>query len=58
MKTNRIAEILSLALFMTIALLGVCWGPPGPPSVPVGNGETIALTTIGIAVYGYWKMRK
>ena len=57
-KVKRIFEILILSLSATIALLGVCWGAPGPPSVPVGGGETIGLTAIGMAAYGYWKMRK
>jgi len=57
-KLQRIIEILCLAVLALLNLLGVCWGPPEPPSTPVGNIEMSALTIGAMAAYGYWKMRK
>ena len=57
---KKTLELFTLTLYASITMLGVCWGPPGPPttSVPLGGAETMALTAVGIAAYGYWKMRK
>lgn len=56
----RSIEIVCLTIILvTLTMLGVCWGPPGPPpSTPVGNAEMSALTVAGMAAYGFWKMRK
>lgn len=56
--SHRIIEILCLTTLAVITLLGVCWGPPGPPSTPVGNLPMYAMSVIGVAAYGFWKMRK
>ena len=57
-RFKKLAELLCLTLYATITMLGVCWGPPLPPSVPVSPAETIGLTVVGMAAYGFWKMRK
>lgn len=57
-KIKRIIEIFCLAVLVMLNLLGVCWGPPGPPSTPVGNTEMSVFTIGAMAVYGFWKMRK
>lgn len=59
-RQHRIIEILCLTSIIMLNLFSLCWGPPGPPpeSTPVGNAEMSALTIIGVAGFGYWKMRK
>lgn len=60
MYNNRILEILCLVILITLALVGVSWGPPSPPPepTPLGNAEMYSLTAAGMAAYGFWKMRK
>lgn len=55
----RSIEIACLTILAIINLLGICWGPPPPPfESPAGNMEMSALTVLGMAAYGFWKMRK
>lgn len=55
----RSIEIVCLTIILgTMTMLGVCWGPPGPPSTPVGNAGMFALTIAGMSAYGFWKMRR
>ena len=60
-KTHRYTETAVLTLFVLISLSALCWGPPlppTPPSSPIDNPIMCAITAAGMAVYGYWKMRK
>lgn len=58
LRLHRLIEILCLAALAFITLLGVCWGPPGPPRTPVGNMEMYVISGLGVVLYGAWKMRK
>lgn len=61
MRKISVYETLVLAALLFFSLYSLCWGPPGPPdppSVPVGNIGMSALTVLGMAGYGFWKMRK
>jgi hypothetical protein len=64
MNENRTLAILCLTLVATLAMLGVCWAaPPPPPSTPLTppgsiGGAIYAAVIVGVAVVGFWKMRK
>lgn len=51
-------ELPLLVVVCCLTMIGVCWGPPGPPSTPVGNAGIYTLSVIGLAAYGFWKSRK
>lgn len=55
---RTIPEISLLTVSLLFIMVGVCWGPPGPPSTPVSSAESVGLTAALIAGYGIWKRRK
>jgi len=55
---RTIPEITLLTISLLFIMVGVCWGPPGPPSTPVSSAESVGLTAALIAGYGMWKRRK
>lgn len=62
---DRTIQILFLAILLIISMASLCLGaaPPGPPSTPLTppgslGGAIYAAVIAGVAVVGFWKMKK